>query len=84
LAGGAALPTTVIPFILRGINLLGIDSVFYPNERRCAAWEHLGCAIPTSAIDAITRHVDLADVVPLGKEILAGHVRGRIVVDIEP
>ncbi len=84
LAGGAALPTTVIPFILRGINLLGIDSVFYPNERRCASWEHLGRAIPTSAIDAITRHVDLADVVPLGKEILAGHVRGRIVVDIEP
>lgn len=82
LAGGAALETSVIPFLLRGINLLGIDSVYYPNARRSEAWQRLADVIPEDAFDRITTEVSLSDLPELGRSILAGQVRGRVVVDV--
>ncbi len=82
LAGGAALETSVIPFLLRGINLLGIDSVFHPNERRSKAWNRLADRIPKDALSHITTDIGLSDLPVWGQSILAGQVRGRVVVDI--
>ncbi len=82
LAGGSDLPTTVLPFILRGVNLLGIDSVLCPPERRRAAWERLARDLPAGALERITQVAPLADVPRLAGEILQGRVRGRVVVDV--
>jgi acrylyl-CoA reductase (NADPH) len=81
-AGGAALNTTVFPFILRGVNLLGINSVAVPTERRIAAWERLARDLPAAALDRMTRVVPLAAVPGLAGEILAGRVQGRVVIDV--
>lgn len=82
LAGGSKLETTVIPFLLRGINLLGIDSVYYPIERRTEAWQRLAQTIPHDMIDAVTSEATLAELPRLGREILDGKVKGRVVVDV--
>ena len=82
LAGGADLPTTVIPFIIRGVALLGIDSVMCSFDRRLAAWERLASDLPKSALDAAASLIGLADVPAAGADILAGRVRGRLVVDL--
>jgi acrylyl-CoA reductase (NADPH) len=82
LAGGAALETTVIPFLLRGVNLLGIDSVMCPNDKRMAAWQRLATDLPTEALEAMINEVPLADVPALGSAILSGQVQGRTVVKI--
>jgi acrylyl-CoA reductase (NADPH) len=82
LAGGSKLETTVIPFLLRGVNLLGIDSVYYPIERRTEAWQRLAQTIPHDMIDAVTSEAALEDLPRLGKDILEGKVKGRVVVDV--
>lgn len=82
LAGGSYLPTTVLPFILRGVNLLGIDSVLCPLDRRRAAWERLARDLPPEALDRMTRVAPLGDVPSLAQDILEGQVRGRVVVDV--
>lgn len=82
LAGGSALATTVIPFIIRGVNLLGIDSVFCPTPRRQAAWERLVKDLPPAILDTMIVSATLNDVSRLGGEILKGAVRGRVVVDL--
>ena len=82
LAGGADLPTTVIPFIIRGVALLGIDSVMCPFDRRLEAWERLATDLPKPALDAVTSVIGLSDVPAAGADILAGRVRGRLVVDL--
>ena len=82
LAGGAALETSVIPFLLRGINLLGIDSVYYPNARRSEAWHRLADVLPEDVFDRTTTEVSLSDLPEWGRSILAGQVRGRVVVDV--
>ncbi len=82
LAGGTKLETTVIPFLLRGVNLLGIDSVYYPIERRAEAWQRLAQTISQEMIDAVTREATLKDLPRLGKDILDGKVKGRVVVDV--
>ena len=81
LASGAQLATTVIPFLLRGVNLLGIDSVFYPAERRAAAWTRLATELPLEKLALICTEVGLADVPRLGQDILAGKVQGRVIVN---
>jgi len=81
LAGGSDLPATVVPFLLRGVNLLGIDSVMCPPDRRGAAWARIARDLPLDRLDAITEVVPLEAVVGLADDILAGKVRGRIVVD---
>jgi acrylyl-CoA reductase (NADPH) len=82
LAGGSDLATSVIPFLLRGINLLGIDSVMQPLAAREAAWRRIADILPDGTLDAMTRTVRLQDLPALAEDILAGRVRGRIVVEI--
>ncbi len=82
LAGGADLPTTVLPFILRGVRLLGIDSVMAPRAAREAAWAALARELPKDKLGALTQTAKLADVPALAEAIVAGKVRGRVVVEI--
>jgi len=82
LAGGAALPTSVIPFLLRGVNLLGIDSVMQPYDQRVRAWQRIATDLPLERLDAMIRPANLADVPALGTQILKGQIQGRIVVDV--
>ncbi len=82
LAGGAALPATVVPFLLRGVNLLGIDSVLRPYEDRVRAWDRLARDLPLDALHAMIRPATLADLPALGEAILKGQVQGRVVVDV--
>jgi acrylyl-CoA reductase (NADPH) len=81
-AGGPTLNTTVFPFILRGVSLLGINSVFVPQGPRRAAWERLARDLPADTLKKITRTIPLADVPAMSEEILAGRVRGRVVIDV--
>ncbi len=81
-AGGIKLETTVIPFLLRGVNLLGIDSVTCPMERRRTAWQRLTRELPLDKLDGMIVDATLADLPRLGGEILKGQVRGRVVVDV--
>ena len=82
LAGGAALPATVIPFLLRGVNLLGIDSVMQPYENRLRAWERVARDLPMDKLAAMIQPATLSDLPGLGKAILDGKVKGRVVVDV--
>ena len=82
LAGGMDLPTTVAPFILRGVSLLGIDLVMCPLPLRQEAWRRLETDLDRGKIAAMTSEIGLGDVIEAGARILAGEVRGRIVVKI--
>lgn len=82
LAGGAALPATVIPFLLRGVNLLGIDSVMQPFDNRQRAWARIAKDLPMDKLDAMVQPATLADLPKLGADILSGQVKGRVVVDV--
>jgi len=82
LAQGSDLPGTVMPFILRGVRLLGVDSVMAPRTLREEAWRHLAAELDLAALDRMTRHAPLTDVPQIAEEILAGKVRGRVVIDI--
>ena len=82
LAGSAKLPATVIPFILRGVNLLGIDSVMQPYQNRLKAWERLASDLPMDKLEAMITPATLSDLPRLGADILKGQVRGRVVVDV--
>ncbi|MCB5197926.1 acryloyl-CoA reductase [Loktanella sp. TSTF-M6] len=82
LAGGAGLPATVIPFLLRGVNLLGIDSVMQPFENRQRAWGRIATDLPMDKLDAMIQPATLSDLPKLGADILKGQVRGRVVVDV--
>ncbi len=82
LAGGNRLETTVLPFLLRGVNLLGIDSAMCPVERRRQVWARLATQAPRNKLDAITRVAGLADLTYLANEIIDGQIRGRVVIDV--
>ncbi len=82
LAGGAGLPATVIPFLLRGVNLLGIDSVMQPYANRVRAWERIAKDLPMDKLEAMVKPATLFDLPALGKDILKGQVQGRVVVDV--
>lgn len=82
LAGGAGLPATVIPFLLRGVNLLGIDSVMQPYENRLQAWQRIAQDLPLDKLEAMIQPATLNDLPQLGKDILQGQVKGRVVVDV--
>ena len=81
-AGGIKFTATVIPFLLRGINLLGIDSNTCPKERRLQAWERLSRELPLDKLDALTETVKLAEVADLSGKILQGQVQGRLVIEM--
>lgn len=82
LAGGAGLPATVIPFLLRGVNLLGVDSVMQPYDARLAAWARVATDLPLDKLEAAIVEKTLADLPELGAAILAGQLRGRTVIDV--
>ena len=83
LAAGMDLPTSVAPFILRGVSLLGIDSVMCPKDLRRQAWQRLAVDLDPAKLAAITTEIRLEDVIAAGARILAGDVRGRVVVRID-
>ncbi|MDV7141569.1 MDR family oxidoreductase [Tropicimonas sp. TH_r6] len=82
LAGGAQLPATVVPFLLRGVNLLGIDSVMQPYENRLVAWQRIASDLPMEKLEGMIVDAGLGDLPKLGADILKGQVRGRVVVDV--
>lgn len=82
LAGGSGLPATVIPFLLRGVNLLGIDSVMRPYADRVRAWDRIARDLPMDKLEAMVQPATLADLPALGAAILKGQVQGRVVVDV--
>lgn len=82
LAGGNKLDTTVIPFLLRGVNLLGIDSVMCEQDRRIQGWQRIASVLPFEKLDDMISEAKLEDLPQLGKDILEGKVRGRVVVDV--
>jgi acrylyl-CoA reductase (NADPH) len=82
LAGGSDLPASVLPFLLRGVNLLGMDSVMCPKPRREAAWARIVRDLPMEKLDAMTSVVPLGDLPDLADKILKGATRGRVVVDV--
>ena len=82
LAGGSDLPASVIPFLLRGVSLLGIDSVMCPKVERIAAWDRLAGDLPLDRLEQMTESVPLTQLAQWAPRILTGEVRGRIVVDV--
>jgi acrylyl-CoA reductase (NADPH) len=82
LAGGADVPMSVVPFLLRGVNLLGIDSVVQPYANRIRAWDRLAADLPADKLEEMVLPATLGDLPDLGRAILKGEVRGRVVVDV--
>jgi acrylyl-CoA reductase (NADPH) len=82
LAGGSDLPAKNIPFLLRGVNLLGIDSVTQPYDNRLRAWKRVASDLPMEKLDAMVETATLEDLPGLGAEILKGRVKGRVVVEV--
>jgi acrylyl-CoA reductase (NADPH) len=82
-AGGVALNSTVLPFILRGVNLLGIDSNFASMEQRTIAWQRLAKLLPKKALETMTQDASLDDVPSLSQKILSDGVQGRTVINVD-
>ncbi|MEX8521235.1 MAG: MDR family oxidoreductase [Leptothrix ochracea] len=82
LAGGMDLPASVAPFILRGVTLAGIDSVMCPRPERLQAWQRLATDLDLTKLSLITHDIGLTDAIPTATALLAGQVRGRVVVDV--
>jgi acrylyl-CoA reductase (NADPH) len=82
LAGGMDLPSSVAPFILRGVTLAGVNSVEVPSARRDLAWARLATDLDPSLLEAMTTEVSLADALQVGADIVEGRIRGRVVVDV--
>ena len=82
IAQGMDFPATVAPFILRGVSLLGIDSVMAPRKPRLAAWERLARDLDAGALDSIAREIGLGEAIAAAGDLMDGAVRGRVVVDV--
>lgn len=82
LAQGMDFPATVAPFILRGVSLLGINSVTRPTAERLVAWERLAKDLDMAKLDAISQHIGLGEVVATAEALMAGRIRGRVVVSV--
>ena len=82
LAQGMDLPSSVAPFILRGVSLLGIDSVMAPKATRIEAWNRLAEDLDLSKLDAMTQTVPFNEAMQAASDIVEGKIRGRIIVDI--
>ena len=83
LAQGMDLPASVAPFILRGVSLIGIDSVMRPKADRIEAWDRLSSLVSTEYLDTISNEISLNEVIKSADELMAGNVRGRIVVNCQ-
>jgi len=82
LASGASFPGSILPFILRGVSVYGIDSVMLPKAPREEAWRRLGTDLPLDKLDSTVSEVGLSDLMMLAPKILKGEIRGRVVVDV--
>ncbi|MCZ4305440.1 oxidoreductase [Zoogloeaceae bacterium G21618-S1] len=82
LAGGMDFPSSVAPFILRGVTLAGVDSVMCPRADRLVAWQRLGTDLDISKLNLITNQIGLAEAIPMATQMLDGKLRGRVVVDV--
>ena len=82
LAQGADFPATVMPFILRGVRLLGVDSVMAPKPKRMAAWQRLANDLDPALLDTIAAEIALGEAIGVAADLLDGKVRGRVVVDV--
>jgi acrylyl-CoA reductase (NADPH) len=82
LAGGADVPLSIVPFLLRGVSLLGIDSVLQPYDMRVQAWARIARELPLDKLEAMVVPATLGELPDLGRAILRGEVRGRVVVDL--
>ena len=82
LVGGSKLNTTVFPFILRGVNLLGINSVYCQLSQRLEVWQRLEQDLPLDLLELMTQVAPLAEVLALSRQILDGQILGRVVVDV--
>ncbi|WP_417621290.1 MDR family oxidoreductase [Parasphingorhabdus sp.] len=82
LAQGFDLPATVMPFILRGVSLLGVDSVMAPKAKRLKAWDRLARDLDTAALESIGQDISLSEAVDTAKKFMSGEVRGRYIVDV--
>jgi acrylyl-CoA reductase (NADPH) len=81
-ASGTAVPANVIPFLLRGINMLGIDSAAQPYANRVRAWDRITSDLPLDKLDAMMTEATLEDLPSLGRDIQNGKIKGRVVVDV--
>ena len=84
LAGGMGLPATVAPFILRGVTLAGVDSVMCPRPDRLEAWRRLACDLDIARLEALTTELPLAQAIGAADDLLAGRIRGRVVIPVAP
>ncbi len=82
LAGGFDLPATVMPFILRGVTLAGVDSVMCPRPERLIAWERLASDLDVSKLEMMTKEISLQEAIGTAEQLMDGKVRGRVVVDV--
>lgn len=82
LAGGATFPGSILPFILRGVSMYGVDSVMLPMGPRQLAWQRLGTDLPLGKLDSTVSEAALGDLPDLARKILKGEIRGRVVVDV--
>ncbi|WP_250535221.1 MDR family oxidoreductase [Caballeronia sp. AZ10_KS36] len=82
LAQGMEFPATVAPFILRGVALLGVDSVYVPRERRIAAWNAIAADVPVETMERVASTISLADTPESAASLLRGEVKGRVIVDV--
>ena len=82
-AGGIAVPANIIPFLLRGVNLLGIDSVMRPYDNRITAWARIAKDLPKQSLHEMTDIIGLSDLPEAGAQILRGKVKGRLIVDVQ-
>jgi len=82
LAGGMDFPATVAPFILRGVTLAGIDSVMCPRPERLEAWRRLGTDLDVSKLEMISHEIGLTEAIPAASKLIAGEIRGRVIVDV--
>lgn len=82
LAQGMDLPASVAPFILRGVTLAGVDSVYCPRADRLQAWERLGQLLDTDQLELLVQEISLEAAIPAAAELLAGNIRGRLLVDV--
>ncbi|MBQ0746550.1 MAG: oxidoreductase [Marinobacter sp.] len=82
LAGGMDFPSSVAPFILRGVTLAGVDSVMCPRPERLSAWKRLGRDLDASKLEMLSREIGLSEVIPVASDMLEGKLRGRVLVDV--
>ena len=82
LAGGMDLPASVAPFILRGVSLLGIDSVMAPKELRLEAWRRIAADLDRGKLDALTTTIGFDGILDAARDIVEGRIRGRVVVEM--